>query len=60
MDGIAVADAKGVVAPLNFIQPMAEKPYSYNYEPPPGVPARNTSEETHTVTILDGRAIIVG
>ena len=56
MDGIAVADAKGVVAPLNFIEPMAEKPYSYNYEPPPGVPARNTSEETHTVKILDGRA----
>jgi hypothetical protein len=57
MDGLAIADLKGVVAPLNFIQPMAEKPYSYNYEPPPGVPARNTIEETHTVTVLDGRAV---
>ena len=55
MDGMTVADAKGVVAPLNFIEPMDEKPYSYNYEPPPGVPARNTREETHTVKIIDAR-----
>jgi hypothetical protein len=57
MDGLAIGDLKGVVAPLNFIEPMAEKPYSYNYEPPPGVPSRNTTEETHTVTIFDGRAV---
>ena len=56
MDGLAVAELKGIVAPLNFTQPMAEKPYSYNYEPPPGVPVRNTREETHQVKILDGRA----
>src|ERR1700687_3297895 len=57
MDGLAIADLKGVVAPLNFTQPMAEKPYSYNYEPRPGVPLRNTREETHQVKILDGRAV---
>jgi hypothetical protein len=57
MDGLAVADLKGIVAPVNFTQPMAEKPYSYNYDPPPGVPARNTREETHQVKILDGRAV---
>ena len=57
MDGLAIADLKGVVAPLNFIEPMAEKPYSYNYEPPPGVPARNTREETRTVKVFDGRAV---
>src|SRR5438445_13783990 len=57
MDGLAVADLKGVLAPLNFTQPMAEKPYSYNYEPPPGVPVRNTREETHQVKILDARAV---
>ena len=57
MDGLAVADLKGVVAPLNFTMPMAEKPYSYNYEPPPGVPLRNTKEETHQVKILDARAV---
>ena len=57
MDGLAAADLKGIVAPLNFTQPMAEKPYSYNYEPPVGVPPRNTREETHQVKILDGRAV---
>ena len=57
MDGLAVADLKGIVAPVNFTQPMAEKPYSYNYDPPPGVPLRNTREETHQVKILDGRAV---
>ena len=57
MDGLAVVGLQGIVAPLNFTMPMAEKPYSYNYEPPPGVPLRNTKEETHTVTVLDGRAV---
>src|ERR1700704_493814 len=57
MDGVAIADLKGVAAPINFTQPMAEKPYSYNYEPPPGMPARNTREESHQVKILDGRAV---
>src|SRR5947208_9887207 len=57
MDGLAIADLKGVVAPINFTQPMAEKPYSYNYEPPLGVPARNTREETHQVKVLDARAV---
>ena len=41
MDGVTRADLQGVVAPLNFMQPMAEKPYSYIYEPPQGVPARS-------------------
>src|SRR3954453_6504690 len=57
MDGTTVADAQGVVAPINFIVPMKEKPYSYNYEPPPGVPPRNTREETHQVKIFDARAV---
>ena len=57
MDGLVVADLKGVLAPLNFTAPMAEKPYSYNYEPPPGVPVRNTREETHEIKILDARAV---
>jgi hypothetical protein len=57
MDGLAVADLKSIIAPVNFTQPMAEKPYSYNYDPPPGVPPRNTREETHQVKILDGRAV---
>ena len=57
MADLNVSAEKGVVAPINFIQPMAEKPYSYNYEPPPGVPARNTSEETHRVAVHDARPL---
>ncbi len=57
MDGVALTEAKSITVPLNFTMPMAEKPYSYNYEPPPGVPLRNTKEETHTVQVHDGRAV---
>ncbi len=57
MDGVTNVEVRSIVAPINFIAPMAEKPYSYNYEPPPGVPARNTTEVTHEVRILDGRAV---
>jgi hypothetical protein len=57
MDGVSVADLQGVVAPLNFTAPMTEKPYSYNFEPPPGVPLRNTTEETHRVKIIDARSV---
>ena len=58
MDGSVVADLKTVVAPLNFLVPMAEKPVSYNYEPPPGVPARTGEGETHQVAIRDARPLI--
>jgi hypothetical protein len=57
MDGLAIADLKGVVARVNFTEKMAEKLYSYNYEPPPGVLPRNTREEAHEVKILDGREV---
>jgi hypothetical protein len=58
MDGLAVADLKSVVAPLNFLAPMAEKPVAYNYEPPPGVPVRTGKSEEHRVTIRDARPLI--
>jgi hypothetical protein len=55
MDGLTLTDAKGVVAPLAFMEPMAEKPFSYNYEPPPGTLLRNARPETHQVKIIDAR-----
>src|SRR5262245_54157366 len=58
MDGLAIADLKSVVAPLNFLVPMAEKPVAYNYEPPPGVPARTGKGEEHLVPIRDARPLI--
>jgi hypothetical protein len=46
MDGSAVAGLQSVVAPLNFLVPMAEKPVAYNYEPPPGTPLRTGQSVT--------------
>jgi len=58
MDGSSVADVKSVVAPLNFLVPMAEKPVAYNYEPPPGTPVRSGKSETHRVPIHDARPMV--
>src|SRR5258707_12274309 len=58
MDGSSVADLKSVVAPLNFLVPMAEKPVAYNYEPPPGTPQRTGRGEEHRVAIRDARPMI--
>jgi len=49
---------RSVVAPLNFLVPMAEKPVAYNYEPPPGIPVRTGQRETHRVPIRDARPMI--
>ena len=58
MDGLAVTDLNSVVAPLNFLVPMAEKPVAYNYEPPPGVPQRTGGSEEHRVPIRDARPLV--
>ena len=55
MDGLTTLDAQGVVAPLTFMEPMAEKPFSYNYEPPSGTVLRNARPQTHQVKIIDAR-----
>ncbi len=33
MDGMRSASLDSIVAPLNFLAPMAERPVAYNYEP---------------------------
>src|SRR6266581_1289102 len=58
MDGLAVADLNSVVAPLNFLVPMAEKPVAYNYDPPPGVPARTGKSEERWVPVRDARPLV--
>jgi hypothetical protein len=58
MDGLAVTDLKSVVAPLNFLVPMAEKPVAYNYEPPPGTPVRTSQSFTYRVPIRDARPMV--
>ncbi len=46
-------------AVLNFLKPMAERPYSYQVEPPAGVPPRNGVDEPHVVAIRDARPLAV-
>jgi hypothetical protein len=58
MDGLAVTGLKSVVAPLNFLVPMAKKPVAYNYEPPPGTPVRTGQSVTHRVPVRDARPMI--
>ncbi|HEV2188875.1 MAG TPA: CmcJ/NvfI family oxidoreductase [Stellaceae bacterium] len=55
MDGSVIPNLKGIQAPVNFTAPMEEKPYSYNYDPGPGIALRNTENEEHTVTVYNGR-----
>jgi hypothetical protein len=46
-----------VEAELTYLTPMAEKPFNYTYEPPPGIPRSNGKYETHKLPIHDARAI---
>ena len=46
-----------VVAPINFIVPTGEKPFSYTYEPPPGKPWRNAAYEPRPVAVHDARLL---
>ncbi|OCQ90312.1 hypothetical protein BCD67_21430 [Oscillatoriales cyanobacterium USR001] len=46
-----------IEAELNYITPMAEKPYKYVCEPPVGIPRENCVYESHRVPIWNGRAI---
>src|ERR1700722_12417895 len=46
-----------VEAPMNYLVDSGEKPVSYTYEPPPGVPARTGKVEKQTITIINGRPV---
>lgn len=50
-------DLPYIEAELSYLTPMAEKPVSYAYEPPAGVPRSNGKFETHKVPIRDARTI---
>jgi hypothetical protein len=51
----AVPDA--VDGAINFAEPTAEKPYTYTYRPPEGVPATNIRPVSHTVRIENARPL---
>jgi hypothetical protein len=55
---MASTGLNSIVAPLNFLVPMAEKPVAYNYEPPPGTPVRTGRNVEHQVPIRDARPMV--
>jgi hypothetical protein len=40
-----------------YLAPMAERPHTYTYDPPPGVPRSNIVGDTHTLPIHDLRTL---
>jgi hypothetical protein len=50
-------EAAAIEAPLYFLRPMAERPRSYQFDPPPGVPVRTGQYDPHLVMIADARPI---
>jgi hypothetical protein len=46
-----------IQAPINYLAPMDEKPYSYNYVPPAGTVLTNRRVARETVTIQNARPI---
>lgn len=44
-----------VTAELNYLGPVAGKPRTYAYDPPPGEPKTNLTSEPHQVRIANGR-----
>lgn len=58
MNTHAIPTLTDVRATLNYIERTAEKPYSYTYEPPPGVPPRSGKvDAVDDVPIRDARPI---
>ncbi len=53
----AIAGLPHVVADMNYLVPMAERPRNYTFEPPAGVPWSNIRNEAHRVAIHDARPI---
>lgn len=46
-----------IEAPMNYLTDTGERPVSYTYEPPPGVPPRTGKIVKQYVTIINGRPI---
>src|SRR5215471_942240 len=47
-----------VEATLNYLADLPERPYFYQYEPPGGVPWRNTKGDRRLLAIHDARALV--
>lgn len=51
------SNLSSVVADMNYLVPMAERPRNYTFDPPPGIPRSNAEHEAHAVEIRDARPL---
>jgi len=47
-----------IEAPMNYLVDTGEKPVSYTYEPPPGVPSRTGKIVKQNIAIINGRPVV--
>src|SRR5579859_5778798 len=57
MENQSVETFDHVDAPLNYLDDVSERPVTYLYEPPPGVPVRSGKTAKHTVAVHNGRPL---
>jgi hypothetical protein len=57
MNRLIQSETAEIEAELVFLRPMEGRPVIYQYEPPPGVPARTGEYDAHRIRIRDGRPI---
>jgi hypothetical protein len=55
--GPTAAPGASVIAELNYLRPMAEKPYTLAYQTVNGQPATNAVYEAHEIAIHDARPV---
>lgn len=58
MDGKIAQNSTYVAGRLNYMIPMAEKPRTYTFEPPVGIPMRTSRYAEHLLPVHDGRAAL--
>ena len=57
MDGERFSSLTGLRAELNYLVPNGERPFSYQYDPPPGRPLRSGTYRAETLTVANGRLL---
>ena len=51
------ASMERIEAPMNYLVDTGEKPVSYTYAPPPGVPAQSGKIVKQTIAVINGRPL---
>lgn len=58
IEGGLSANLERIEAPMNYLVDTGEKPVSYTYEPPAGVPSRTGKIVKQTIGVINGRPVV--